>query len=200
MATKKRKTSKKRPMRRFTIAQLRALAKSSPYPNIRRAARKELDERSWEKTWVKTPRKKPKKFSNPWAKRDVSRADLKHLSGAALMKLLRQAVRKGDDDMAEAIGKELDRRGGGFRRDAEDDYQFEGRVMQAARLARIVWKPSQMSAQQWPPRYAHVREAGGEFFVVAPGGDVVGVFASLPVAVRKARGVDRFHLKKYSRR
>ena len=43
-------------------------------------------------------------------RRDVSRADLKHLSGAALLKLLRQAVRKGDEDMAEAIGKELDRR------------------------------------------------------------------------------------------
>ncbi len=44
------------------------------------------------------------------SKRDVSRADLRHLSGAALLKLLRQAVRKGDEDMAEAIGKELDRR------------------------------------------------------------------------------------------
>lgn len=43
-------------------------------------------------------------------RRDVSRADLRHLSGAALLKLLRQAVRNGDEDMAEAIGKELDRR------------------------------------------------------------------------------------------
>lgn len=44
------------------------------------------------------------------SRRDVSRADLKHLSGSALLKLLRQAVRKGDEDLAEAIGKELDRR------------------------------------------------------------------------------------------
>lgn len=110
MATKRRKKSVKRPLRRFTVAQLRVLVKSSPYPSVRRAARRELDDRSWEKTWAKEPRKKPKKFSNPWAKRDVSRADLRHLSGAALLKLLRQAVRKGDEDMAEAIGKELDRR------------------------------------------------------------------------------------------
>lgn len=44
------------------------------------------------------------------SRRDVSRADLKHLSVAALMKLLRQAVRSGDEDKAEMIGKELDRR------------------------------------------------------------------------------------------
>lgn len=44
------------------------------------------------------------------SRRDVSRSDLKHLSGSALLKLLRQAMRKGDEDLAEAIGKELDRR------------------------------------------------------------------------------------------
>lgn len=48
------------------------------------------------------------------SRRDVSRADLKHLSGAALLKLLRQAVKSGDEDKAEMIGKELDRRGKGF--------------------------------------------------------------------------------------
>lgn len=48
--------------------------------------------------------------------RDVSRADLKHLSGAALLKLLRQAMKAGDEEKAEMIGKELDRRGKGFRR------------------------------------------------------------------------------------
>lgn len=46
--------------------------------------------------------------------RDVTRADLKHLSLGALMKLLRQAMKSGDEDKAEMIGKELDRRGKGF--------------------------------------------------------------------------------------
>jgi hypothetical protein len=48
--------------------------------------------------------------------RDVSRADLRHLSLSALMKLLRQAIKAGDEDKAEMIGKELDRRGGGYKR------------------------------------------------------------------------------------
>ena len=48
------------------------------------------------------------------SRRDVTRADLKHLSLGALMKLLRQAMKSGDEDKAEMIGKELDRRGKGF--------------------------------------------------------------------------------------
>lgn len=50
------------------------------------------------------------------SRRDVSRADLKYLSTGALLKLLRQATNKGDEDLVEAIGKELDRRGGGYKR------------------------------------------------------------------------------------
>jgi len=68
------------------------------------------------------------------AKRDISRADLKHLSGAALLKLLRQAMKAGDEEKAEMIGKELDRRGEGFRRtgrDAERDSPKKVRTLVA---------------------------------------------------------------------
>lgn len=117
MATKKRKTSKKRAtrgswgggtfpkrkkgVRNLTSAELYEVVKYGVTASIRRRAIQELERRQK-------------------VGRDVSRADLKHFSVAALLKMLRQAVRKGDEDMAEMIGKELDRRGSRFRRDENE--------------------------------------------------------------------------------
>lgn len=107
MAAKKRKKSKKlvtrgswgggsfprrkKGIRNLTSAELYEVVKYGVTASIRRRAIQELERRQK-------------------VGRDVSRADLKHLSSSALLKLLRQAVRNGDEDMAEAIGKELDRR------------------------------------------------------------------------------------------
>lgn len=106
-STKKRKTTRtgstrgswgggtfpkrKKGVRNLTPAELYEVVRYGVTASIRRQAIRELERRQK-------------------AKRDVSRADLKHLSVAALMKLLRQAVRSGDEDKAEMIGKELDRR------------------------------------------------------------------------------------------
>ena len=52
---------------------------------------------------------------------------LKHYSGKALLKLLKQAQAKGDEETEEAIGAELDKRAKryGFARDAEHEYEVQ---------------------------------------------------------------------------